>query len=337
MRTTIFRVITIATVIAAMHPARADDAAADAKFQSGMQHFKLQDYATACKEFEESEQLGPNPSTKYYLAKCALQSSKPARAWNLFKQAAAAMPDAKMRAVAEQGANDLTAQVGLVTLVGTQPAPKLEVRMDDEVITVQVLVGQPIAVEPGPHVLRATAPDRDVWKREFTIAKGESLSFSVPALPAISEPAVITPPKPTPDPPIATTTPSPGPVPRETPEGPRNNRRWLAYGALGVGAVGIGVGAMFGILASSKWNDAKQGCTEANGAFASCPAGADQLRKDAQSRATLSTVGFVVGGAALGASVVLYLVTRRESATPRMTRRTRITPTPSGFALIGRF
>jgi hypothetical protein len=178
--------IALINLMLSQHLAYADDTVAEVEFKAGVTHFKAQDYATACPEFEHSERLDPNPSTEYFLAKCALQSQHSAQAWNLFKRAASGLPEPKARAAAEQGATDLNGQVGLVTLVGTQPAPSLDVRLDSEVVTSQVLLGLSVAVEPGPHVLRATAPNRDEWKREFTIAKGESLSFTVPSLPSIA-------------------------------------------------------------------------------------------------------------------------------------------------------
>lgn len=185
MKSALGSIVAVAVVLLAP-VARADDAKAteaEMKFKAGLEHFKAQDYRAACPEFAESERLDPNPSTEYYLAKCALQNQQLALAWNLFKKAAAGL-DGPRLAAAEQGATDLNDQVGLVTLVGTQPAPDLMVHLDDEIVTSQVLIGIPIAVEPGAHVLRATAPNRDEWKREFTIAKGESLNFTVPSLPS---------------------------------------------------------------------------------------------------------------------------------------------------------
>lgn len=348
--------LTLAAAAAAPHAVRADDAAADAKFQSGLHHFKAQEYDTACAEFEESEHLGPNPSTEYYLAKCAIVKGHPARAWNLFKQAAAVMPDARQRAAAEQAATDLNNQIGLVTLVGTQPAPSLEVRLDDDNVTSQVLVGQAVAVEPGPHVLRATAPDRNEWKREFTIAKGESLSFTVPTLPSTADGGVITTPshgnptgEPTPPTPTVPTSDhssvTNGPTGGSVVVSSGSRRQWtsgrrhLAYAAIGTGAVGLGVGTVFGVLAMSKWNDAKSGCTDNGGVLTGCPVGADAARKDAQSKATISTVGFVLGGAGVAGAVFLYLTTPKETARPQ--HALRVVPVAPngdvGMSVVGRF
>lgn len=252
--------ITVAAFLLSAPVAHADDTAAETKFKAAVEHFKAQDYALACPEFEESERLDPNPSTEYFLAKCAAQNKHPAQAWNLFKRAAAGIADPKQRAAAEQGATDLNSQVGLVTLVGTQPAPGLDVRLDGDAVTSQVLVGLPIAVEPGPHVLRATAPSRDEWKREFTIAKGESLSFTVPSLPSVEVATpVVTPPTNVDKPSVVPSVVTP-PLPEDATSKRRHKRHVIAATTVGVGAVTIVVGGVFGFAARSKWADAEASC-----------------------------------------------------------------------------
>jgi len=66
----------------------------------------------------------------------------------------------------------------------------------------------------------------------------------------------------------------------------------------------LGVGAVFGLGASSKWSDAKSHC-------AAYPYGCDaqglDARSSASSKATISTIAFIAGGAAIAGAAVLWL------------------------------
>jgi hypothetical protein len=88
----------------------------------------------------------------------------------------------------------------------------------------------------------------------------------------------------------------------------------LAIG--GVGVVGIGVGAVFGIVAGGKLDDAKTACS----AYPTCDRASqvevDAANDSAKSAALVSTIGFIAGGAALAGGIVLY-VTAPKSAQPR--------------------
>lgn len=82
--------------------------------------------------------------------------------------------------------------------------------------------------------------------------------------------------------------------------------RVVAYVLGGAGVVGIGIGAGYGIDAISKNGASNSGghCDSAG-----CDPTGKRLREQALSSATVSTVAFGVGLAALAAGVVLYAVT----------------------------
>src|SRR5258708_9446245 len=91
----------------------------------------------------------------------------------------------------------------------------------------------------------------------------------------------------------------------DTPSGSNDGstQRTIAIGAGVVGVVGIGVGAIFGLKASSSWSNAKSSC---NAYPSGCGAVATSGESDARSQASLSTVGFIVGGVALAGGAVLW-------------------------------
>jgi hypothetical protein len=74
----------------------------------------------------------------------------------------------------------------------------------------------------------------------------------------------------------------------------------------GVGLVGILAGAVFGVIALSDSAKLRDAC---HGDIHACPDGSPnvpELQSGARTAAAVSTVGFIVGGAALAAGIVLY-------------------------------
>src|SRR5262249_25751575 len=78
------------------------------------------------------------------------------------------------------------------------------------------------------------------------------------------------------------------------------------YVLVGVGAVGLGVGLVTGAMAISKNKSSTDACPN-DGACADRDA--VDASSSAKSLGTVSTVGFLVGGAALATGLVLVLIT----------------------------
>ena len=79
--------------------------------------------------------------------------------------------------------------------------------------------------------------------------------------------------------------------------------------AFGVAALGAAVGTVAGILALSKAGELKDRCGDTR-----CRPEDEPLADEARARATVSTVGFVVGGVAATVGTIL-LFTRKPKAT----------------------
>ena len=107
----------------------------------------------------------------------------------------------------------------------------------------------------------------------------------------------------------------------------------LTYAAGGIGAAGILVGGVAGILAISHKNAAAKGCVNGE-----CPPSTWDDLDSAHSMAAVSTVGFVVGvvGVAVGASALLL---REEPSAPKRSLRLMPDFGPRGASLsvAGRF
>jgi hypothetical protein len=97
-------------------------------------------------------------------------------------------------------------------------------------------------------------------------------------------------------------------APRAAPEAADQRRggwsslRWTGVAAGAVGLAGIGIGSGYGLAAMSKADVAKGSC---NGNACTSQAGVDAA-KNARSLGTISTAGFLAGGALLAAGAVLF-------------------------------
>jgi hypothetical protein len=191
------------------------------------------------------------------------------------------------------------------------------------------LTGQAIEIDPGAHTLRVelageTPIERQLIVREGEKARRETISF--PPHEAAPSP---------PSPPPASSSPLPPP----SPEPPRaeENAGWSFQKKAGlavaiVGVAGIGIGAGFGAAATSQWSNAKSECTSID----TCGPGSTAQRDHdaAQTSATISTVSFIVGGAALAGGAVLFFLpsSRAQSSAAHV----GIAPTNGGAALLFR-
>lgn len=103
--------------------------------------------------------------------------------------------------------------------------------------------------------------------------------------------------------------------------------RYVGYGAAGVGVVGLGIGAIFGITAINKKSAAD--CDENGicGNFAAVD--------DAKSAATVATVGFVAGAALLAGGIALILLA--PSSSVRVEARAAASPSGAFYGIGGRF
>jgi hypothetical protein len=97
--------------------------------------------------------------------------------------------------------------------------------------------------------------------------------------------------------------------------GVNQGKRIASYAAFGLGAVGIGVGAFFGIDAMSKKSESDDNCTPG------CNEKGVDLSHDARTSARISTVGFGVGLVSVGVGTWLFLTSGAPAETARAPRR----------------
>ena len=204
------------------------------------------------------------------------------------------------------------------------------VTIDGQPLT-ERLVGRALRVDPGEHTFVFTAGDRPPVSRQFILREGErerheGIVIGTPSAPAATAPA------------------SPGgpaaPAAETAPSSGLGTRRIAGLVMGGVGVVGLGLGAAFGLMASSAWSDARSAC---GGDVSRCadPATANSDRNTTTSDGAISTIGFVAGGALLAGGAVLFLLPTSSQATPsaradrRAGRRSRARRAPGQRLVLG--
>jgi hypothetical protein len=291
----------VARAASAQAGAASNRAAAEALFNEGRTLAASGKYAAACPKFEASEQLDPGLGTLLNLAECYEKLGKTASAWAEYKEAIplARAAGSKVRQdLATERAQALESRLSMLTIRamgGTEDANGLEIRRDGVPVQPAEL-GSPIPVDPGPHTIEAAAPGRQKWASTVQVADASKLAVEVPVL---APAAVSSAPLPDAGKPIE----SP-PLDQSAHAGSASTQRTAAVVVGAVGVVGVGIGAVFGLGASSKWSDAKSKCT----AYPyGCSQDALDARDSAKSKASVATVAFIVGGAAIAGAAVLWL------------------------------
>jgi hypothetical protein len=270
---------------------QATAARAQALFDEALALMKAGNYAEACPKLEESDRLDPGMGTEYRLAECYESAGKIVHAWSLFRAVAdAAQRDGKgdRAALAIRRAADLAPRLPmvLVKVPESSSVPGLSVQIDDKPLAPSDW-GQKVPLDPGEHLISAKAPGKVGWARAITSVESTTTVVIVPAfgdglaaLPPALPPSA-----------LASKAPEPASEGLSTP-------RLAALIAGGVGLAGIAVGTGLGLRAGSQWRSAKAQCLDPEAGTGCSPAGIAS-GKDAYGSAAVSTIGFVVGGAAL--------------------------------------
>jgi hypothetical protein len=311
------------SVIALSTPALAQStgsAEAEELFKQGRAALEAKDYAAACSRLAESNRLERAVGTLISLAQCEEAQNKLAAArqhWQEAADFADALHDRLNRGpAARQKFTELDKRVPRLTVKRTPNAPPGTTVKRDEVELTFGSFGSALPVDSGKHVLVVSALQHESRSFEITLAEGESKEVEVEPGAETSEPL------PTP---LAS-------VGRDTRNG--SMLRVAGYVVGGAGIVGIGLGAVFGLQAASKWSSAQDGCKPG-----ACGAGS-QARGDqdtASRSGTISTITFVIGGAALATGIALVLLAPSSSTSAPTAATVRLTPGLGGFSAVGEF
>jgi hypothetical protein len=296
-------VFSVALQGSAQTKAGGNRAAAEALFNQGRTLMNAGKFSEACPKFEASQQLDPGLGTMLNLAECYEKTGRTASAWAEYREAiplARAAGSKARQDLATERAKALEERLSTLTIramAGDDDSAHLEIRRDG--VPVQhAELGSPIPVDPGEHVIEAVAPGKQPWSSKVQVgADAAKVQVDIPKLVSNADGHA---------PPVAapvTTSTTVNEPPADKPASSWSGQRTAAVITAGAGVVGVGIGAFFGLQASSKWSDAKDACTNYPDG---CSTHATDLGKSAKENATISNVGFIAGGALLATGAVLF-------------------------------
>jgi hypothetical protein len=308
--------------------ARADEAteiaAARTIGQDGVMLAEQGRCAQAVEKLAQAEKLHHAPTTALRLAECEIELGHVVagteRLERLLREPQPfGTPAAFVAAYAKADRVLYAARPRIATLRISVKGPKAgqaAVAVDGDAVPA-VLVEGDRPTDPGTHTVTATSRGFLATSAKVSLKDGETSSVTLTLQPDPNAPA---------------TDPSAPADPAAPAEGSYVSRNKLAFVALGVGVVGLAVGAVSGALVASKTSSLDGECVDK-----ACPASRQSDIDSASTLATVSTVGFVVGGAGIATGVVLLLLGR--PAPSAQTARPHVIPVigATGLGLDGRF
>jgi hypothetical protein len=272
-------------------------------FQSGRQLMNAGDYEKACPMLRDSQKADPQPGTQLNLALCYEKLGKTASAWSTYSdltQSGGPLQEQVAKAALERLGPKLSRLKIDVCVDPNFDSSKLVVSRNGEELGSSVL-GRPSPVDAGEYLIEARAAGYAKWSRTVKVSADGDLE-SVEICDLVRDSAV---PDAALQPPTSATPPSAKAVTTTTsatePQLPRRNLA-PAYIAGGAGIVAAVFGTVFGIVAANQKSQATEEC-----AGKSCSAQGWNRLNSAKTSADVSTVSFVVAGAAAGATVYLFL------------------------------
>jgi hypothetical protein len=304
-------VLGVLALVLAMEGAAAarDPAAAEALFLSGREALRRGDWPTACAKFAASQELDPAGGTALNLAVCEEKQGHVASAWRRLREAIDLLPPGDDRVpLAQKRVAELEPRVPhLVVRVAPGTPPDTRVRRDDVEVS-GALLGFAQPLDPGPHVVRATAPGHA--ERDYPFVSSEGVTQEV-----VAEPGALL------------------PVARAVRHD--SGRRTMGYVAGGVGLAATALGVVTGLTVIARGNERQRLCP--NDVCATPQALDDARNLDSLGRTVslVSTVAFAVGVVGLGTGAY-FLVTAPSKEAP-VTLTPSVSAGAASLSIGGRF
>jgi hypothetical protein len=317
--------------------AQDDDAAANARFDEGRALMDRGEYARACPKFAESERLQPSGRAVFNLGDCYERLGKYASALTAFEEALRRARAAHKTDVAELTLKRVIALSPKVGRLILEPSDKALITVDGEMVVIGNLGPEGLAVDPGEHIVVASAPQKKAWtKTVFFTDDNRSQRIAIPPLEDADK----------------------------TTGGTSGNDKggsggahastgfpWRTVGIVGgsAGVVAVGVGVALGLAAQSRLDHVRAVCPQGPGNTLVCstPAVKKQATDDdlnpAVNLANASTILIVSGAVLAAAGLTLALVdpfgghTTVTASPYAQAPSAQISVSPFGAAITGRF
>jgi hypothetical protein len=313
--------------LAHSEPTAADKSLATQLFKEGRALVDQGKVSEGCRKLEESQRLDPGGGTLLNVALCHEKEGRTATAWAEFTEALGiAKKDDRPQRIELAQTHIAALEPTLSRLVIQVPEgsdlPELEIKRDGSAVR-RAAWGSAMPVDPGEHLIEASAHGKIAWKHSVNVAaKADTKTVVVPALENAPTP-----------PPSAVSTTAPVSVQADTRSASRSPAGWVA---MGFGAVGVGVGTFFGLRALSQQKTADKDC---DGDVCHNPT-ALAANSEAIKSANLATVGFGVGIVGIGVGTFLLLSggsSSSRTATNSPSIVGSVGPSSGGVAVSGRW
>lgn len=278
-------------------PARAQPtdsvAAAEQLFEQARALFDQGKFAEACPRFGASYKLDAALGTLLNMATCYEMLGQVASAWGYYREVVIRATKAGEQSridIARARIAALEPRLPKLTIAAPKQAfPGLNVTRDDAPIDVAVL-GADMYVDPGEHVVTASATGAKPFTTKITLVEGESKTVEIVLEAAPNQPQ--------PTGPVTT-------IVREELD-PGKSRRMFGLTIAGAGAVALITGVSFGFAARASWNEAfdEDLCDRMT---RECTPEGQDLTRTARTRALVANIVGGTGIAMLAAGVILYV------------------------------
>lgn len=268
---------------------------AEVLFERGVEAFLAGKFEQGCPLLEQSYVIDPLPGVLFTLAECQFGWGKAKTAadnYGKFLDAIGRLPPAEASKHAERAAVAIRKRAVAarsiasvrITVSGTWVAGT-RLTLDHKDVT--LVVGKLVELDPGPHqvVLAQPGHARVVRSVQLGPAQSEAVAFTLSAE----------------APPAATNA-------QPAQEAPRAGAPTAAYVLGGVGALGVVVGTVTGLMAQSKKSTINDNCPGRV-----CNAEGRDAVDSGQRFATISTISFGVGIGALVGATYLFLRPERPA------------------------
>jgi hypothetical protein len=281
-----------------------EKAAAEALFQQARKLLRKGETKTACAKFAASQELDPSVGTLLFLGDCYEKLGRVASAWAAFGEAGSLAENKgdKRKKIANLRAIALKPRVTQLTLKVAEANRQLEgfaVRRDGIELPLAAW-GTPLPMDARTYTFEASARGQKTWSRDVAIEDGgDTVVVDVPKLESAQDSG------------------SGKLVDGGTGTTPaaKEGMSTMAVAGLatgGVGVVSMIVGGVFGGLAKSANDESLEpaNCSTEN----LCSQAGLDLREQAQSRATISTVTFILGGVLAAGGATLFVLSSSSDA-----------------------
>jgi hypothetical protein len=291
------------------------DPEAERLFREGTALLERGELAGACEKLDAASKREDDIHVLGLLALCHERIGRPGKAWNEFRRIEPRVPPGEKAAFVARHLKALEASVARAPLdVGD--ATILEVRVDREPA---VLDGGRLVTDPGEHTISVEAGGK-ARTRNVTLQRGDNAPI---VMIDVAPPRRASPPA---APNVSGTRPIGG------------------YALAGVGAIGLGLGAYFGLRTFALHDEARQACGAAGtiGSTTTCLSDSDKANakeRQASDFALASTIAFA-GGAVMAALGVVLIVTGGDARSGAIsTGRAHVVPSigPAYAGLSGAF